>query len=285
MDNTKHRRLQELDRSDFEITKGDPDIRGWDVKNATGQKIGEVEELILDAQQKKIRYMVVELDDDDLELEDDKKVLIPIGLAELDKEDDDVILPSVTVDQLQALPAYDRDGLADETERQICAALGRPATDHLLPPSGTTTGTSVITNDRAPSSTNDTAPSGSATTENSNRQPEIGTTDYYGNFYQHAFFSDYNLYKNRRMTEAKPEASEQDSDYERGLRLWELRSEGGVIPDSNENNTSSARNYSDEQRREMVQNRRRSYEERRQTKKSGTIIQRIKDEGMQDAGQ
>jgi hypothetical protein len=87
------------------------------------------------------------------------------------------------------------------------------------------------------------------------------------------------------MTEAKPEASEQDSDYERGLRLWELRSEGGVIPDSNENNTSSSRNYSDEQRREMVQNRRRSYEERREHKKGNTIIQRIKDEGMQDAGQ
>jgi sporulation protein YlmC with PRC-barrel domain len=126
MDNTKHRRLQELDRSDFEITKGDPDIRGWDVKNATGQKIGEVEELILDAQQKKIRYMVVELDDDDLELEDDKKVLIPIGLAELDKEDDDVILPSVTVDQLQALPAYDRNGLADDpNDKYVQRLAGR----------------------------------------------------------------------------------------------------------------------------------------------------------------
>ena len=31
MDNMKHRRLQELDRSDFEIVEGEPDIRGWDV--------------------------------------------------------------------------------------------------------------------------------------------------------------------------------------------------------------------------------------------------------------
>ena len=53
MDNMKHRRLQELDRSDFEIVKGEPDIRGWDVKNNSGQKIGEVEELIVDAQKKK----------------------------------------------------------------------------------------------------------------------------------------------------------------------------------------------------------------------------------------
>jgi hypothetical protein len=274
MDNMKHRRLQELDRSDFAITKGDPDIRGWDVKNATGQKIGEVEELILDARQQKIRYMVVELDDDDLDLEDDKKVLIPIGLAELDKDDDDVMLPSLTVAQLQALPAYDRDSLNDETERQICAALGRPATDHLLPPPSTeTTGTGA----------NDKASSGS-TTANSAEQPAIGTADYYGNFYQHAFFSDYNLYKNRRMTESKPEAQEGDSDYERGLRLWELRSEGGVIPDSSESTSQTRTAYTDEQRKEMVRERRQSYEERRGNRKGSTIIQRIKDEGMQDAG-
>ena len=58
MDNMKHRRLQEMDRSDFEVVDGEPDIRGWDVKNANGQKIGEVEELIVDAQEKKVRYMV-----------------------------------------------------------------------------------------------------------------------------------------------------------------------------------------------------------------------------------
>ena len=38
MDNMKHRRLQELDRSDFGIVEGEPDIRGWDVKNTRGQK-------------------------------------------------------------------------------------------------------------------------------------------------------------------------------------------------------------------------------------------------------
>ena len=40
MDNMKHRRLQELDRSDFQIVDGEPDIRGWDVKNINKQKIG-----------------------------------------------------------------------------------------------------------------------------------------------------------------------------------------------------------------------------------------------------
>ncbi len=277
MDNMKHRRLQELDRSDFAITKGDPDIRGWDVKNATGQKIGEVEELILDAQQQKVRYMVVELDDDELDLEDDKKVLIPIGLAELDKDDDDVLLPGITPEQLRSLPAYDRDSLDDEAERQVCAALGRAATDHLLPPSGTATeATAAVRTPAGNATTSD------STTADNDNEPAIGTADYYGNFYQHAFFSDYNLYKNRRMTEAKQ--GNEDSEYERGLRLWELRSEGGLLPgDSKENTASHGRSDSDEQRKEKIRERRQSYEEHRESKKGGTIIQRIKDEGMQDA--
>src|SRR4051812_7015871 len=98
MDKMKHRRLQELDHSDFEIVKGEPDIRGWDVKNTTGKKIGEVEDLIIDAQQKKVRYMVVDLKDNDLDLRS-RKVLVPIGLAELHEKEDDVLLPNVQLDQ------------------------------------------------------------------------------------------------------------------------------------------------------------------------------------------
>ena len=124
MDKMKHRRLQELDQSDFEIVKGEPDIRGWDVKNARGQKIGEVEELIVDAQQKKVRYMIVDLDDNELKLSH-RKILLPIGTAELHKDDDDVILPNVTADHLNAIPVYDKDHLTPDTEKKICTVLGR----------------------------------------------------------------------------------------------------------------------------------------------------------------
>jgi sporulation protein YlmC with PRC-barrel domain len=127
-DNMKHRRLQELGESDFEIVDGQPDIRGWDVKNASGETIGEVEELILDAQARKVRYMVVELDDDALDLEDDRTVLIPIGIAQLHEEDDDVLLQNVTIEQLKQLPEYDEDRLDDEVERAICTTLGRSTT-------------------------------------------------------------------------------------------------------------------------------------------------------------
>ena len=127
-DNMKHRRLQELDESDFEIVDGQPDIRGWDVKTGD-HTIGEVDELILDARERKVRYMVVDLDDDVLDLDDDRKVLIPIGMAQLHEKDDDVILPGISLDQLRQLPEYDSDNLTDSTEYAISTALGRTGFD------------------------------------------------------------------------------------------------------------------------------------------------------------
>ena len=95
----KQTRLQELDRSNFEIVKDEPDIRGWDVRSRSGYKIGAVEDLIIDTQAKKVRYMVVDLDDNELKL-NHRKVLIPIGLAELHNELDDVLLPGTTLDEI-----------------------------------------------------------------------------------------------------------------------------------------------------------------------------------------
>ena len=124
MDSMKHRRLQELDRSDFEIVDGEPDIRGWDVKDDSRRKIGEVEELILDAKDKKVRYMVVDSNNNDLNL-DRRKVLVPIGLAELDRKDDDVLIPNISPKQFGELPAYDPKQLTPDVERRVFSTLNR----------------------------------------------------------------------------------------------------------------------------------------------------------------
>jgi sporulation protein YlmC with PRC-barrel domain len=306
MDDMKHRRLQELDRSDFEIMDGEPDIRGWDVKNSAGLKIGEVEELIVDAQQKKIRYMVVDLDDKDLKLPD-RKVLIPIGLAELHKEDDDVILPSVTVDQLTVLPAYDKDNLDDEVERKVCTALGRTEERaNAILQAGNTTSSTAHTTTKAESHTAETespvrqpvsqaSQTSDTSTSSHTEQPPLGTAEYYGNFYQHAFFSDYNLYKNRQEKGAASDTNN-ESEYERGLRLWEMRYGGNEENSDATQRKHHEREMSDERRMEMVRNRRKSYEERRSHSHSdrdhnddhhhhgdNSIIGRIRDEGLQDA--
>ena len=122
-------RLQKLSDSDFEIADGQPDIRGWNVKNESGKKIGEVDELIFDEQSRKVRYLVLDVNGNELDM-DDRTVLVPIGIAELHKDDDDVILPAVTAKQLQALPEYSEDRFDSDHEmstRDVFGGLGATA--------------------------------------------------------------------------------------------------------------------------------------------------------------
>ncbi|HYD20934.1 MAG TPA: PRC-barrel domain-containing protein [Flavipsychrobacter sp.] len=267
MDNMKHRRLQELDRSDFDIVKGEPDIRGWDVRNSQGQKIGEVEELIVDAQQKKVRYMVVDLDDNELKL-DHRKVLLPIGMAELQKDEDDVILPNVTAEHLRAIPDYDKNEINADTERKICTTLGRKMET------------------------------------NSMMEGEQLSNE----FYKHDYYNDDNLYKHR-LHEIGDQQKRQESEYEKGLKLWEMRSEGGVLPGSGGERTQRRSEINEDARMEMVRNRRKSYEEQRRSsnrmdrdrgdegrqrdddryrddershRRGNSIVDRLRDEGLQE---
>jgi len=110
--------LKELHSSGFEIRDGEPDIRGWKVKAAHSQEIGKVDDLLFDTDSLRVRYLIVDLDGKPLNLLS-RDVLIPIGLAELDKEDNIVLLPEVTVAHLASLPDYKKGELTIETERAI----------------------------------------------------------------------------------------------------------------------------------------------------------------------
>ncbi len=118
-DNEKDQpRLQELGGSDYEIVDGQYNIKGWEVKNEQNQVIGDVIELLFDPVSQRVRYMIVDTDANDLRL-NARKVLIPIGLAELHEKDDDVIVPNVTANQIQALPDYTGLPLDTDAERLI----------------------------------------------------------------------------------------------------------------------------------------------------------------------
>ncbi|HEV8283613.1 MAG TPA: PRC-barrel domain-containing protein [Chitinophagaceae bacterium] len=267
MDKMKHRRLQELDRSDFEIVDGEPDIRGWDVKNTNGQKIGEVEELIVDAQEKKVRYMVVDLDDNELKL-DHRKVLIPIGLAELDRKDDDVLIPRISPQQFTELPEYNRDHLTVDVERRIFSTLERQ---------GQSTPVRETT----------------VKSEERKRTEKTKKDELDAEFYRHEYYNLDNLYKNR-LHEARSVTNKNESEYERGLRLWERRSEGGIIADENRKGLSGQpsretrgnyREIDEETRKEMVRNRRNNYQQRRYgdeniSERNRNIDERRTDEGL-----
>jgi len=199
MSKVKYDRLQELDHSNFEITKGDPDIRGWDVRYRNGERIGSVEELVLDTKAKKVRYMIVDLDENELRLEH-RKVLIPIGFAELDNGNDDVLIPNVSVDQLCSLPDYNRNSLTHEVERKISSVFGRKVNVEPVKP--------LQSSDRATVASDDVDP----------------------DFYSHEHYSTDNLYRNRR-NKVKPKLNK-ESEYDDGFRLWEKRTESESIDTS-----------------------------------------------------
>jgi hypothetical protein len=125
----KVKRLQELRGSGYEVAKGQPDIRGWEVRDANGFLMGKVHELIFDSRANKVRYMVININDSkELQLEK-RTVMVPIGLAVLQHQYDDVILPKVTPFQLRALPRYDKNDLGTKAEHAISTVFGRTDTN------------------------------------------------------------------------------------------------------------------------------------------------------------
>ena len=230
MSKTKYDRLQELDHSKFEIVKGDPDIRGWDVRYKNGEKIGSIEELIFDTKAKKVRYMIVDLDENELRLEH-RKVLIPIGFAELDSKNDDVMIPNVSVDQLCSLPEYKRNSLSPELERNISSIFGRKVNIEPV---------KALRDEQR-------IEKGEAIIDNDIEQ----------DFYSHDHYNTDNLYKNRRNATKQKIAN--DPEFERGLRLWEKRNEGDLMDTSD---------LTEEEREKLLRYRRELYRQRRYKEES-----------------
>lgn len=117
-------RLRELSGSDFEIADHQPDIKGWEVFDASGDYIGDVEDLIFDTESLKVRYIITNLEDlENLSIgvhsSDDKKVLIPIGLLSLNESDNEVILTEALAANVGFLPIYARGEITPAQEVQI----------------------------------------------------------------------------------------------------------------------------------------------------------------------
>lgn len=110
--------LVELSGSGYEIISDEPDIRKWKVRNGEGRILGIVDDLIIDKQLRKVRYIVLDLNGKPLNLLS-RRVLIPIGISHFDDLDDVVILPNITIENLATLPTYTKGRVRLEDERKI----------------------------------------------------------------------------------------------------------------------------------------------------------------------
>ena len=106
--NTNPSNLTRLSDADFEVAPNEPDVRGWNVVLGNDETIGEVDDLIIDPSAGKVRYLEVDLDTKALALDRGRRVLVPISSAQLDNDEEEVVLSGLGREALLKLPDYDR---------------------------------------------------------------------------------------------------------------------------------------------------------------------------------
>lgn len=114
--------------SDFKVADDDPDVRGWDVLSADGRRIGGVDNLLVDTAAMKVRYLDVEIDDDLLDRDRDRHVLIPVGYARLDRDDKRVTVDQLNSTDVSTLPAYGHGPLTRDYENTVRSSWDRGGT-------------------------------------------------------------------------------------------------------------------------------------------------------------
>ncbi|MFD2718744.1 PRC-barrel domain-containing protein [Hymenobacter monticola] len=117
------RRLRDL--TDFEVADGNPDVRGWTVRGGDGQALGTVYELIVEPEAMKVRYLDIELDGRFHINEHENHILLPIGVAALDTDDDNVFVPALTAESVLNYPPYVEIQITREYEEAMLRALGQ----------------------------------------------------------------------------------------------------------------------------------------------------------------
>ncbi len=116
--NIKNRNLYFLSElSDFKVSDEDKDVRGWIVKDANKNTIGTVDNLLVSKANNRVVYLDVEVEKSILEEnnspysnttgdaegdlrneEDENHVIIPIGMAHLDSNEEIVRTPKINRD-------------------------------------------------------------------------------------------------------------------------------------------------------------------------------------------
>lgn len=122
METSVLRRLRDL--PDFEVAADNPDVRGWAVRGRDGQGLGTVFELIVDPEALKVRYLDVELDARFQTNEYANHILLPIGVASLDAEGDNVFVPALDAQSVRDYPPYTEIQITRDYETAMLRALG-----------------------------------------------------------------------------------------------------------------------------------------------------------------
>ena len=125
-DENKHDRLVPLSAmKDYKIAKDNPDVLGWRVVGADGESLGIVRDLIVDTKAMKARYLSVVADRRFFNTDNDQYLLVPIGVAALDKSGRKVFLSSIDANTVSRYPVYQGGPIPEEYEYAVRDTFSR----------------------------------------------------------------------------------------------------------------------------------------------------------------
>jgi hypothetical protein len=111
------------DTSKYTVAEDDPDVRGWEVVGSDGAKIGRVDDLIIDPQAKKVRYLDVEVDNNFISQQQGKYLLIPIGMADLHEKDDQIVVHNISAGTLANHSFHSGGPITREYEESVRTSM------------------------------------------------------------------------------------------------------------------------------------------------------------------
>ena len=197
--------LSKIDH-DFDVAEGTPDPRGWTVRDASGTDIGKVNDLIVDTVAMRTRYLDVQLDKKKLHLDKDRDVLIPVGQARLDDDDDRVILASLSGTRIASLPEYTHGEIDRNYENSLLPNFDEGAIDAT---NGGDAGAAIG------------AMSGDRSTSRSGVIADAPESDFYDNRH----FDEDRFFGNRRTQQQQQQQQQQEQERQQGEEQHFTRSE------------------------------------------------------------
>jgi sporulation protein YlmC with PRC-barrel domain len=104
---------------DFKLASGAPDLRGWNVFGADGERIGTVQQMLVDPAALQVRYLDVDVYPDLFLLKDDRHVLVPVERVDIKDRANDVWVTNLSAAEVARLPAYTGGAVTPAMERAV----------------------------------------------------------------------------------------------------------------------------------------------------------------------
>ncbi|MCX2739039.1 PRC-barrel domain-containing protein [Pontibacter anaerobius] len=129
-DELRNERLVPLSAmKDYKVAKDNPDVLGWRVVGADGESLGMVKDMIVDTEAMKVRYLSVVADRRFFNADSDQYLLVPIGVAALDKKGKKVFISAIDSRTVGSYPIYPGGPITEDYEYAVRDTLQRSQRD------------------------------------------------------------------------------------------------------------------------------------------------------------